>query len=308
MKAAVCHSYGPPSVISIEEVEKPVPKSNEVLIKVYATAVNASDVRIRGMDAGEGVRGAVQGAVMRVIVGFHGPRNKVPGSAVSGVIEAIGGNVKEFKVGDEVMALTGLDFGGAAEYCKLSVKRAIALKPKNASFAEAVALPFGGSSALYFLRKANISTAKRVLIYGSTGSVGSAAVQAAKYYGASVDAVCSQAGMALTKQLGAETAYDYTQTKISEITGQYDVVFDAVGKIKKADAAHLLAPDGKYVTVGGLDVASELSSDLQQLAQMYEEGSYQAVIDKTFTLDDIVAAHEYVDGGHKKGNVVVTIL
>jgi NADPH:quinone reductase-like Zn-dependent oxidoreductase len=306
MKAVVASGYGKPEVLSVQEVNKPTPNDNEVLIKVHAASLNSGDVRMRSLDAGDGVKGFIAKRVIRLLLGLRKPR-KVPGSVLAGRIVEVGSKVDQFKVGDEIYAMTGFSFGAFAEYCALPVKRAIALKPKKASYEEASAIPFGGNTALYFLRKAGIAEGKNVLTYGATGAVGSSAVQVAKYYGANVSAVSGPDGLKLTKSLGADTVYDYKKTDISEIEGQFDIVFDAVGKISKSKAAHLLAKNGVFITVDSLDVAKELSSDLEKLADMYDEGKLVAVIDKAYDLEDIVEANRYVDSGRKKGNVVIKI-
>lgn len=203
--------------------------------------------------------------------------------------------------------MAGFSFGAFAEYCALPDKRAIALKPKKASFEEASTLPFGGNTALYFLRKAGVSKGKKVLIYGSTGAVGSSAVQVAKYLGAKVTAVSGPDGIKLTKQLGASKIYNYQEIAIEDIDDKFDVVFDAVGKISKTSAKHLISESGIYITVDGLDVAKESSSDLEELAKMFDSGKLVATIDKTFDLDEIVEANRYVDTGRKKGSVVIRI-
>jgi NADPH:quinone reductase-like Zn-dependent oxidoreductase len=215
--------------------------------------------------------------------------------------------VNRFKVGDEVHAMAGFSFGAFAEYCTLPDKRAIALKPKTATFEEASTLAFGGNTALYFLRKAGTSKGKKVLIYGSTGAVGTSAMQIAKYLGATVTAVSGPDGMEQSKELGASQVYNYKETAIKNIEGEFDVVFDAVGKITKSEATHLIAKGGTYVTVNSLDVAKELSADLAELTEMYDEGKLIATIDKTFDLDKIVEANYYVDSGRKKGSVVILI-
>ncbi len=307
MKAVICERYGPPEVLKIKDIPKPVPKKGEVLIKVMSAPVNSGDVRIRALRVDDSVLGLFSKVIMRFIIGFRGPRKKVLGAALSGVIEEIGDEVDMFKTGDEVFAMTGLKFGGFAEYAVLPQNKAIALKPKNASFEEAAALPFGGTTALYFLRKASVKNASKVLIYGSSGAVGTAAVQVAKYYGADVTTVSGESGVKLSKKLGASVAYDYKKQSVADLPETYDIVFDAVGKIDKKESTHLLSEGGKFITVAGVDVAKELASDLKQLALMYDDGSFEAVIDSTYRLDKIVEANRYVDTGQKKGNVVVTI-
>jgi len=308
MKAIVCNKYGPPEVLEMSEVPRPVPAKNQVLIKVMATAVNSGDVRIRSLDAGPGIVGAILKFIIRCIVGFSGPRSKILGMVLAGEVVEVKEAVNAFKVEDRVFAMTGLKFGAYAQYATVSVTQPIAHMPKTASFEESVTLPFGGTTALYFLRKAGIDKAKQVLIYGSSGAVGTAAVQVAKYFGANVTAVCSEDGIELTKRLGADTVYDYKKQPLKDITGQFDVVFDAVGKITKPEITHLLLPDAKFVTVGGLDTAKETASDLELLARMFDDGTFKAVIDKTYNLNEMVEAHRYVDSGRKKGNVIVRVL
>ena len=306
MKAVIANGYGKPEVLSIEKVPKPTPKSNEILINVKAASLNSGDVRMRALDGGDGIKGFLSKIVIRLLVGIKKPK-RIPGSVLSGQVVEVGDAVTRFKVGDEVYAMAGFSFGAFAEYCALPDKRAIALKPKKASFEEASTLPFGGNTALYFLRKAGTSKGKKVLIYGSTGAVGSSAVQVAKYLGADVTAVSGPDGINLTKKLGASKVYNYKETPIEKIEGKFDVVFDAVGKITKSKASHLIADGGKYITVDSLDVAKESSSDLEELADMYDDRKLVATIDKTFDLDDIVEANRYVDSGRKKGSVVIRI-
>lgn len=307
MKAYICKKYGPPEVLKLTEVAKPTPRDNELLVKVRATSVNSGDVRIRALRVGEGMRWQLIKVILQIIVGFTGPRNKIIGIVLAGEVVEVGKAVSAFKTGDKVFAMTGLRFGTFAEYAIVAENQSVAHMPQNASFAEAAALPFGGTTALYFLRKAGIENAKRVLIYGSTGAVGTAAVQVAKSYGATVTAVCGEGGVELSKALGATTIYNYRTQSLKDITGQFDAVFDAVGKTTKSDVAHLLLPHATYVTVGGMDTASETAADLKQLAQMFDDGTFKAVIDKTYDFSAMVEAHRYVDAGHKKGNVIVTV-
>lgn len=307
MKAYICEKYGPPEVLKLAEVEKPKPGKNEVLIKVKATAVNSGDVRIRALRVDDGVMGSFAKIMVRIVIGFKGPRNKVLGAVLSGEVTEIGDEVDKFKVGDEVFAMTGMKFGGFGEYATLSQDKGISLKPKESSFEEASAIAFGGTTALYFLHKAGIAESKKVLIYGSTGAVGTSAVQIAKSEGADVTAVSGSDGIELTKSLGADKVYNYKEQDISELNEQFDIIFDAVGKLPKNRCKDILKEDGSYVTVGGLDVAKEAQSDMKRLADMFDEGQLKAVIDKTFSFDEMVEAHRYVDTGHKKGNVVVTV-
>jgi NADPH:quinone reductase-like Zn-dependent oxidoreductase len=304
MKAVICERYGPPEVLKIQEVNKPTPNSQEVLVKIIATAVNSADIRIRGLK----VPGVMR-VVMRFVLGFTKPRQPILGVVLSGVIEAVGDEVKDFKPGDEVYAATGFKCGAYAEYITVKASKAIALKPKKASFEEAAAIPFGGTAALYFLKKAGIEAEKeqKVLIYGASGAVGSAAVQIAKHFGAEVTAVCGNDSTEMVKSLGADHIIVYTKEDFIESGGQYGIIFDAVGKTSKKACAKLLAPAGRYVTVDSLDVASETNKQLQFLSELFDNGEYKAVIDRMYALEDIVEAHRYVDQGKKKGNVVITV-
>ena len=306
MRAVIANGYGTPEVLSVQEVEKEKPKSNEIVIKVKAASLNSGDVRMRALDGGDGIKGFIAKIVIRLLVGIIKPK-RIPGSVLAGVVVEVGENVTRFAIGDEVYAMAGFNFAAFAEYCTLPDTGTIALKPKTASFEEASTLPFGGTTALYFLRKAGTNKGKKVLIYGSTGAVGTSAVQVAKYLGAEVTAVSGPDGMELSKELGASTVYNYKATPLSEIKDQFDVVFDAVGKITKTKATHLIANGGQYVTVAGFDVAKEGSKGLEELAHMYDEGKLVATVDRTFTLDEIVEANHYVDSGRKKGSVVIQI-
>lgn len=306
MKAVIASGYGAPEVLSVQDVPKPKCKPNEILIKVKAASLNSGDVRMRALDGGGGLKGFIAKYVIRLLVGITKP-SRVPGSVLAGKIVEVGDDVTNFKVGDEVYAMAGFSFGGFGEYCALPTSRALALKPKKASFEEASTIPFGGNTALYFLRKAGTSKGSKVLIYGSSGAVGTSAVQVAKYMGAEVTAISGTDGMKLSKLLGASKVYDYKSTNLGDIKGSFDVIFDAVGKISKDKVAHLLKEDGAYVSVDSLDVAKESAADLEQLAKMFDAGKLVATIDKTFDLDDIVEANRYVDSGRKKGSVVIRI-
>lgn len=304
MKAVICKTYGPPEVLKIQEIAKPTPKPNEVLIKIMATAVNSGDVRIRGL----AVTGFMR-IVMRFVLGFSGPRKQILGSVLSGVVEAVGSEVATFKPGNKVFASTGVTLGTYAEYMCLPETSAIAIKPKKASFEEAAAIPFGGTTALYFLQKAGIESKPKqnVLIYGASGAVGTAAVQIAKYYDAHVTAVCGKDSVKLATSIGADSVIVYTKDDFTKNGKRYDIIFDAVGKKQRNECANSLTEEGKYVTVGGLDVVSVTKKQLTLLSEMYNKGEYKAVIDKIYPLEGIVEAHRYVDQGRKKGNVVVIV-
>jgi NADPH:quinone reductase-like Zn-dependent oxidoreductase len=211
MRAVLADSYGTPDVLRVTEVDRPKPKKNEILIKVKAASLNSGDARIRALDGGDGIKGLLAKIVLRLMLGLRKPK-QIHGSVLAGVVEEVGSEATRFKVGDEIYAMTGLSFGAFADYCALPDKRAMALKPKTASFEQASTLPFGGNTALYFLRKAGVSEGKKVLIYGSTGAVGSSAVQVAKYLGAEVVAVSEPDGMELTRELGATKVYNYRET------------------------------------------------------------------------------------------------
>jgi NADPH:quinone reductase-like Zn-dependent oxidoreductase len=307
MKAVICKKYGPPEVLEVVEVPKPVPAKNQVLIRIRAAAVNSGDVRVRALSVGTGLKWEIIKFIFRCIVGFTGPRRKILGIVLAGEVVETGSAVTSFKAGDRVFAMTGLQFGAYAEYATVAESQSIAHMPIKASFEEAAALPFGGTTALYFLRKAGIEKAKKVLIYGSSGSVGTSAVQVAKYYGADVSAVSGEDGIALSRELGANTVYNYKEQTVKEITDKFDIVFDAVGKITRSEIKHLLLPHATFVTVDSLDTAKETSADLKQLAYMFDEGAITAVIDRVYDLSQIVEAHRYVDTGRKKGNVIVRI-
>lgn len=304
MKAAICTKYGPPEVLDITMVEKPVPKDNEILVKIIASAVNSGDVRVRGLV----VEGFLR-IIMRLVLGFTKPRKPILGTVFAGIVEQVGKNVNNFKIGDEVYGLTGFRFGTYAEYICVSDKSVITQKPSNATFEEAAAICFGGQTAYYFLEKAKISTKRnlKVLIYGATGAVGTAAVQIAKYHHAQVTAICSTNGEELVKELGADSIIFYDQEDYTKISEQFDIIFDAVGKISKKQCAHLLNKKGVFISVASLDTASEEIKQLVFLRELFEQGKYKATIDKIYTIDEIVEAHRYVDTGRKKGNVVLKI-
>lgn len=302
MKAAVCEGYGSADKIRVMEVPMPVVKKGDVLIKVMASSVNSGDVRVRGLIAGPVIRTAI-----RLIMGIKKPRKPILGVALAGEIVEVGEGVTQFKKGDEIFAMTGMRFGGHAQYAVLNENSCMGLKPKNATYEEAAVLPFGGTAAIYFLQKAGIKSGQAVMIYGASGSVGTSAVQISKYLGASVTAVCSGRHVKTMVSIGADEVIDYKKQDYNHQSKQYDLIFDAVGKIKKSDVDGLIKPNGVFTSVAGHGVASEKKAFLDLLVRMFDEGKYKAVIDRTFLLDDIVAAHRYVDQGVKTGNVAVII-
>ena len=302
MKAVICTAYGPPDVLKLQEVEQPVPKESDLLIQVYASAVHSGDRRLRALDVP-----AAGKLPMRLVVGWNAPRQPILGVVLAGEVVATGSRVQHFKVGDRVYALTGMRFGGYAEYACIKENKCVQQMPRNASFAEAASLPFGGTTVLHFFRKLNLEQAKTILIYGASGAVGSLAVQIAKQYGLHVTAVCSGRNAQLVKQLGADVVVDYTTDGYDTELTTYDAVFDASGKVDKRTVRHHVKADGAFRSVAGQGVARALKDDLTQLNEWFEAGKIQAVIDRVYPLEEIIAAHRYVDSGQKHGNVIVSI-
>ncbi len=323
MKAAVCTKYGPPDVLKIEEVEKPVPKDNEVLIKVFATTVSSGDARTRSFDVPP-----LPWLPYRIISGIRGPRNKILGFTLAGEVEAVGKDVKKFKKGDQVFGSAGFGMGTHVEYKCLPEDGTLAAKPANMTYEEAAAVPFGAQTALHFLRKGDVRDGQKVLIYGASGAIGTFAVQLAKHLGAEVTGVCSTTNLEMVKSLGADKVIDYTKEDFTKNGETYDVIFDTVGKSPFSGSVKALNENGRYLravhmtlsplvrgiwtsmtsskkVIGG--VAGDRIEDLLFFKELIEAGELKAAIDRSYPLEQIVEAHSYVDKGHKKGNVVITI-
>lgn len=310
MRASVCTRYGPPEVLELREVATPSPGSHQVRIKIHATSVSVTDCRVRS-----DLRSAplVMRFLARLTVGFGRPRQPILGSALAGEIESVGKAVERFSVGDRVFGYSGMRFGGNAEYVCLKetgglFTGGLVPAPSNLSFAEAAALPYGGLMALHFLRRAEVQSGQRVLIYGASGAVGTAAVQIARHFGADVTGVCSTANLELVKSLGAQRVLDYTTE--DNPGRRYDLVFDAVG-VRKSSALKVacrdaLVPGGKYVSVDrGLPRMT--ASGLDVLRELAEAGALKPVIDREYPLERVAEAHRYVEQGHKRGNVVIAV-
>jgi len=309
MKAIVCTKYGPPDVLQLREVDKPVPGDNEVLVKVHATTVARGDVRMRSFTVP-----FWQWLPARIYLGIWKPKRAVLGMELAGEIEAIGRDVTRFKQGDRVFSFAGFGFGAHAEYKCLPENAAraeqglVALMPVNMSFAEAAAATGGALTALRFMRKGRIRPGQHVLIYGASGSVGTFAVQLARHFGANVTGVCSAANLELVKSLGADKAIDYARTDFTVGQEKYDFIFDAVAKIPSRRARRALQKGGIFLSAHDAHGSAAIKTeDLVFLKELIEAGKMRSVIDRTYPLERIAEAHRYVDQGHKKGSVVVTV-
>ncbi len=302
MKAIVATQYGGPEVFQLKEVQKPTPKANEILIKVHATTVTAADFRMRSF--------TVPAAVWipaRLALGITKPRQPIFGSELAGVVEAVGKDVTRYKIGDQVFASTLTEnFGGYAEYKCLPEQAMMTIKPTNITYEEAAAIPIGATTALRLLRKGNIQRGQKVLIYGASGSVGTYAIQLAKHFGAEVTGVCSTSNIEMVRFLGADHVIDYTKEDFSSRAERYDIIFDTVAKFPKSEYSKVLAPNGKFVTMTKLD-SKESMDNLIFIRELIEAGEIKAFIDRRYPLEQMVEAHRYVDTGHKRGNVVITV-
>ncbi len=325
MKAMVYTQYGPPDVLHLQEVAKPTPKANEVLIKVHATTVTTGDVNARGfVFVPNGFR-----FIARLMFGLNKPKKHILGVEIAGEVESVGAEVQRFKPSDQVFGLCGVRLGSYAEYNALPEKIGLTHKPAHLTYAEAAAVPNGALTALTYLRNlAKIQPGQSILINGASGSVGSAAVQLAKYFGAHVTGVCSTKNLELVKSLGADAVIDYTQTDFTQNGQTYDIIFDTVGKTTFAACQASLKPNGLFLAgAGGLrefgqmfrtalmggkkvkaGVSSERHEDLDLIKEIVEAGHFKPVIDRCYPLEAMVEAHRYVDAGHKKGNVVIQVI
>jgi NADPH:quinone reductase-like Zn-dependent oxidoreductase len=326
MKAYLCYKYGPPEVLLLKEVGKPVPKDNEVLIKVHATTVNAADCNIRGLSyIPPGL-----GLLAKMMVGFKKPKISITGSVIAGIVEEVGENVTLFKAGDQVFG-TGPELGGYAEYVCRPESGALALKPNNISFEETATVPYGALTALYFLRDiAGVHSGHKVLVNGASGGIGVYAVQLARYFNAEVTGVCSTRNLEFVRSLGAHKVIDYTKEDPSRIGGSWDIILDVVvGKTSFTRFKNSLTPKGYYLAVagglrdmlqmirtsfaGGRKVifgggnSCEKKENLIFLKDLIEEGKLEPVLDKTFPFNELIEAHWYIETGSKRGNIAVSI-
>ncbi len=322
MKAVICTKYGPPEVLELQEIEKPIPKDNEVLIKIHAATVTTAGLISR----------TGKPLFTRLFSGLNTPKNRIPGMELAGEIVKIGKDVTSFCEGDQIFGLAGMSLGANAEYICLLEDASIIKKPNNLTFEESVSVVEGGLTALNFLqRKGKIQQGQKVLIYGASGSVGTASIQVAKYFGAEVTGVCSTGNMELVKSLGADHVIDYTKEDFTQNGQTYDIIFDTLGKRSFLACKNSLELHGIYLDAAGLSTIfhmfwtsifsskkamltttytrskMKIKNDLIIVKELVEAGDIQPVIDKNYPLANIIEAHKYVETGHKKGNVVLRI-
>jgi 2-desacetyl-2-hydroxyethyl bacteriochlorophyllide A dehydrogenase len=317
MKAIVSTGYGSPDVLQLQEVAKPTPKEDQILVKIHSSSVTSGDARIRRADP----------YFIRFIFGFKRPRKSILGVVIAGEVASIGSNVSKFKVGDLVFGTTGMSFGAHAEYQCISEDGTLALIPEKITYNEAASIPFGATAALHFLRKGNVQAGQKILIYGASGALGTMAIQLAKELGAEVTAVCSAKNGKMVKALGADNVIDYKSEDFTENGVKYDVIFDTVGKSSFSSSLKSLTKSGTmllasasmgqmlkgaFISMFGSKkvisgVIKETAEDMQFFKKLIEADKLKAVIDKVYSLEEIKEAHAHVDAGHKKGNVVLTL-
>ncbi len=322
MKAVVYERYGPPEVLQLKEVEKPAPNGNEVLIKIHATTVTSGDWRVRSLNVPVGF-----GLIMRLVFGISKPRQSILGSELAGVVQSVGKDVRNFKIGDQVFAFSDASMGCHAEYKCMPQDGAVVLKPPSLSYDEAAALSFGGTTALDFLRRGKLQSGERILVNGASGGVGTAAVQLAKHFGADVTGVCSTANLELVRSLGASHVINYTKEDFTQNGETYDVIVDTVGTAPFSRSKNSLKAGGRLLMVlAGLPDMLQIpwvsmtsskkiiagpvavrTEDLRFLAGLAQAGEFKPVIDRRYPFGQITEAHRYVDTGRKKENVIITL-
>jgi NADPH:quinone reductase-like Zn-dependent oxidoreductase len=323
MKAIICTKYGPPDVLQIQEMEKPTPKANEVLIRIHATTATLYDCWTRSSTAPPGF-----GLLMRIAAGIRKPKQPIFGTELAGEIEVVGSDVTKYKKGDQVWGYLGMNQGAYVEYICLPEDGVLTFKPINMSYEEAAAVQQGALTALYFLRAGNIQRGQKILIFGASGGVGTFAVQLAKYFGAKITGVCSTSKIDFVKSLGAEKVIDYTKEDFTKSGEMFDIIFDTIGKSNVGRSKKLLKKEGTYLfTTFGIPklfrilwlqiisrkkafygTLEEKTEDLEFLKELIEEGKLKSVIDRTYPMEEAAEAHKYVESGQKMGQVIITLV